>query len=442
MTMPIGNANDGPMSLGRRSLLGAAGAGLLASAIASRPAAAAEAVQLTVWSWTPHTQDEIALFEQSHPNIKVQLVNVGQGAVHYQKMRTALKAGTGLPDVAQVSNHMIPSFQLVDALVDLAPYGADKIGGDYVPWVWQQVSRNGRVYGIPWDTGPVALLYREDILDKYKITPPATWDEFADSALRLREETPDVFLTDLTMNNDTWMSGWFWQAGWNPFHVEGTTISIAVNDAAARKVAAFWQKLIDSGAVEAQPGGTPEWYTAYDRGRYATWFIAAWGPVFLAQFAKSSAGYWRAAPPPVWDPGKFVSGNMGGSTLAVMKQSPHPKEAAELVMWLLHDPASTSMFAEKQFLFPTLTSLMDSPGYADATNPFYGDEQIHKIFIDSAKHVDHVVEWSPFQDYAYAVLVTEMSAAASGKGTLMRALDRVQDHLVAYAREQGFTVKA
>ena len=34
----------------------------------------------------------------------------------------------------------------------------------------------------------------------------------------------------------------------------------------------------------------------------------------------------------------------------------------------------------------------------------------------------------------------ELSAAAAGNGTLAEAFDRVQDTVVAYANDQGFTV--
>jgi len=429
-----------PAGLSRRRFVVGASTGLLAPAIV-RPASAQEIVTLTMWAWPPNTQDEVDAFERAHPNIKVQYVNAGQGAAHFTKMRTALKAGTGLPDVAQVTFDMIPTFRLADALIDLVPYGADKIRNDFVPWSWEQVSSGGKVYGIPWDSGPIGLLYRDDVLAKYKITPPKTWDEFAESAIKLSKDGSDVFLTDLMLNSGSWMAGAFWQAGWNPFKVEGTTISIAVNDAAAKRVASLWQTMLDAKAVEAKPAYTTEWYTAYDQGRYATWFIAAWGPVFLSQFAKSSAGLWRAAPAPQWDMGKTVSSNMGGSTLAVMKQSVHPKEAAELAMWLMDSPISTSMFSSKQFLFPTTMALLDSPQFAGAPNAFYGGQKVNEVFIESAKHIDRVIEWCPFQDYAHAQMQNEMTAAGGGKGTLVQALDRVQDTLVRYAKAQGFTVK-
>src|SRR5437868_3567581 len=90
-------------------------------------------VTLTFWTWVPNIQNEINLFEQSHPNIKIKLVNAGQGTPEYTKLRTALKAGTGAPDVVQLEFQFLPTFVLTGKLVDLAPYGAKDLQNDYVP---------------------------------------------------------------------------------------------------------------------------------------------------------------------------------------------------------------------------------------------------------------------------------------------------------------------
>jgi multiple sugar transport system substrate-binding protein len=50
-------------------------------------------------------------------------------------------------------------------------------------------------------------------------------------------------------------------------------------------------------------------------------------------------------------------------------------------------------------------------------------------------------EWSPFQDFLYQSMSDEFGAVISGKGTLSDAFDRIQDAVVAYAQEQGFTVE-
>ncbi len=59
-------------------------------------------VEITFWSWVPGIEQEVKLFEKSHPDINVNYVNAGQGADQYTKLRTALKAGEGVPDVVQI----------------------------------------------------------------------------------------------------------------------------------------------------------------------------------------------------------------------------------------------------------------------------------------------------------------------------------------------------
>ena len=60
---------------------------------------------LTFWTWVPDIQNQVDLFEAEYPAIDVEVVNVGQGAPHYQKLRTALESGTGAPDVV----HRVPA---------------------------------------------------------------------------------------------------------------------------------------------------------------------------------------------------------------------------------------------------------------------------------------------------------------------------------------------
>ncbi len=66
-------------------------------------------VTLTFWTWVPNVQSEVNLFEQSHPNIKIKVVNAGQGAPEYTKLRTALKAGSGGPDIVQIEFQYLPT---------------------------------------------------------------------------------------------------------------------------------------------------------------------------------------------------------------------------------------------------------------------------------------------------------------------------------------------
>ena len=97
---------------------------------------------LTFWTWVPDIQNEVNLFEKKYPKIKVKVVNTTGGAQHYPKLRAALKAGKGIPDVAQMEYDYIPSFTQTKSLLNLESYGADKLGSQYVDWVWNQVSNS------------------------------------------------------------------------------------------------------------------------------------------------------------------------------------------------------------------------------------------------------------------------------------------------------------
>ena len=422
----------------RRTVLGA-GVGTLAAPTLARSQAAT--VNLTVWSWVPRLNQQTEMFERANPNVRVQVVNAGQSLAQHMRLRNALRAGTGAPDLAHLEYFMLPSFQLANALVDLAPHGAAALRDQYVGWTWDQVSDGGRVWAMPGDSGPLGLIYRGDVFGRAGIEPPRTWAEFGEAALRFRRANPDAFLTNLAFASGNWVNALFWQAGSRPFEVDGTNIRIAVNDAPARRVCEFWQPLIAAGAVDTKPIFTTEWYASLDAGRYASWISAAWGPLFLSQFVRQSAGQWRVSAIPQWTPGGRVSGNWGGSTLAVIRQTRFPREAAALAMFLSNNRESANLFIRDQFLFPVLNDLLSSEEFASQPSAFYGNQAINRVFIESARQVDTGYRWSPFQDYVNTQMGNELGAAASGGGSLVAALDRLQDNLVRYARSQGFTVR-
>jgi multiple sugar transport system substrate-binding protein len=436
----IDQANSIAGGITRRSLVAGAGLGLLATTPLAR--AASEPVTLTIWSWVPNMQDEANLYEKANPGVTVNVVNVGQGFPHYAKIQNAVRAGSGGPDLAQIEFDKVATFRQINALADLAPYGVNAFKGDYVPWAWQQVSQGDQTYALPWDSGPIGQVYRKDILDAHGMQPATTWDEFADQALKLHTDTPDSLLTNATFSEGAWSNALLWQKGWRPFHVDGTTIGIDFSNTISSSFSAYWQKLLDAKAVDAKPGFVTEWYQSFDRGRYAIWLVGAWGPVFLQQFAKNSAGKWRAGAIPQWQPGDKISANWGGSTLAMLKQSKHKAEAAKLISWLLHSPTATRQFATEQYLFPTSLALLNDKSFLETPYPFYGNQPVNEVFAQSSQEVDKSFEWSPFQTYVQAQMGIELAAAANGRGTLQQAFDRLQRKFVGYARDQGFTVKS
>jgi multiple sugar transport system substrate-binding protein len=286
----------------------------------------------------------------------------------------------------------------------------------------------------------MGLLYRNDVFEKHSLTLPVTWDDYSEAALKLSKDAPGTFLTDFGASDAGWVAAVLWQAGWRPFHAEGTNIQIKLNDDVAKNWANYWQKLIDAKAVDTKPMWTTEWFAGLDDGTYASWVTAAWAPVLMLNSMKKSFGQWRAAPMPQWKAGDKVTSNWGGSTFAVFTSAKHPKEAAMFAQFMGSDPEAARLWNTKQFLFPVLKSLVDDKELMGHPYDFYGGQAVNEVFVVSENQVDPSFEFAPFQDFVNQQIQDEFSASIAGNGTLSDAFDRLQDKVVAYATDQGFTV--
>jgi multiple sugar transport system substrate-binding protein len=382
------------------------------------------------------------LNSSSNSNIKINVVNAGQGAAQYTKLQTALKAGSGAPDVVQIEYPYLPEFELTGKLADLSQYGANDVKSQFVPWTWSQASSGSKVYAIPQDSGPMGLLYRDDILKQYNLPVPTTWDQFATEATTLHQANNKTYLTEFSTNDANWFFSLLWQAGSHPFSVDGTTVTLHLDDTAALKVANYWGDLIKSGAIQAAPDFNDDWYTGLNNGTYASWPTAAWGPGFLSGKATSTSGKWRASEMPQWTEGAHVSSNWGGSTDAVTTYSQHPREAAEFAIWLNSNSTSVLQLNSEQSLFPTVSPVLSDPTFTATTSDFFGGQQINKLFGQYSQTVDTTFQWGPFTDYVYQTWQTDFGQAVNGTISYDAAMHKLQSDVVAYAKAQGFTVNS
>ncbi|MDT0186072.1 extracellular solute-binding protein [Microbacterium sp. ARD31] len=398
---------------------------------------------LVFWTWVSGIEEEVAQFTQKYPAIKVKVENAGQGAPQYTKLRTALTAGSGAPDLAQIGYDYISTFAITDSLVDIRPYVSEDFDSKFVDWTIEQVGgADGQLWAVPQDTGPMGLLYRSDILEQYGIDVPTTWEEFAEAARELHAANTEVYLTNFPPNVDGFWTALNWQAG-NPSYTvaDQETLSFDVNSEEAKRIADFWQGLVDEGVISTDPEYTDEWYQGLNSGRYASWPTAAWGPLFLESSAPATAGLWRAAEFPVWEGSEAVSANRGGSTTAVISGTKNAIAAAALAEFLNSDPDVSMALATERSLFPAAVSTLEDPEFLDASSDFYGGQKVNALFAEISETVNPNFDFPPFRDMDITIWKETVGTAIDGGGDIAASLDEWQDRLVAYAEEQGFTVK-
>src|SRR6266487_701541 len=394
-------------------------------------------VILTFWSWVTGIDKSVALWNSSHPNIQVKLANVGSGPVEYDKLYTAIKANNE-SDLAQVEFQLLPSFETTGSLVDLAPYGANDVKDQFVPWTWKQVTLGGGVYAIPQDSGPMGLFYREDIFKKYNISVPTTWAQYADAAAKLHAADPNAYIADFPPKQPGQFTGLVWQAGGQLFTINGQSWKVSINNPQAQQVASYWQDLINKKLVKTEPDFANGWYHDLQTGAVATWVSAVWGASTIATNAPQSSGKWSIAPMPQWQASQSVAGNWGGSTTVVFKNTQHPKEATEFAMWLNANEQS-ALLEFNSGAYPALLSALSSPTL-NSPQPFFGNQVINQVFSTSSKQVNVNFQWGPSMQQVYNDMGDQFANATNGHGTLSDGLNAVQQSTITYLKKQGFSV--
>jgi len=399
-------------------------------------AALEEGGTITYWTWTPSAEAQVKAFEDEYPNVDVNLVNAGTGNDHYTKLQNAIKAGSGGPDVAQIEYQALPQFALPGSLVDLTQYGFDELESDYTPSTWASVHAGDGLYGLPQDSGPMALFYNKDVFDKVGVEVPTTWDEYVDAAKAIKEADPSACIT-----NDSGDAGFttsmIWQAGGTPFQTDGEQVTIDLADQGAQKWTAVWNQLVEQELVCDLPGWTEEWYKALGDGTIATMALGAWAPGVFESSVPGGEGKWRVAPMPTYD-GQPATSENGGSTESVLEQSKNPALAAAFVKWLNHD-GGLEPFLESGG-FPATVAELDDPAFVDKEDSYFGGQPVNQVLTAAAGTVVEGWQYLPYQLYANTIYGDTVGKSYQSHSDLNEGLQSWQDALVEYGDEQGFQV--
>ncbi|KAM9861694.1 hypothetical protein ACI1US_02473 [Leucobacter sp. BZR 635] len=400
-------------------------------------AALEEGGEITYWSWTPAAEAQVAAFQKAYPNVKVKLVNAGTANDEYTKLQNAIKAGSGAPDVVQMEYYAFPQFALTDAFADLSEFGFADFEGDYSASTWNSVTDGEAIYGLPQDSGPMAMFYNKAVFDEAGIEVPATWDEYYAAAKAINEADPKKFITN-DIGDAGFTTSMIWQAGGKPFTTNGTDVTIDLQDEGSKKWTENWNRLVTEGLVSPTGSWSDEWFRGLGDGSIATLVIGAWMPSNLISGAPDGAGDWRVAPMPTYD-GKPASAENGGGGQAVTKQSENPALAAGFLWWLNNSEESVSMFLETGG-FPSTTADLTSPEFLADAPDYFGGQKINEVLAAAAEDV--VPGWSylPYQVYGNSIFGDTVGQAYENGTDLNAGLTAWQDALVEYGNGQGFSV--
>jgi multiple sugar transport system substrate-binding protein len=134
---------------------------------------------------------QMELYRETHPEINF-TINAVAGANHQEALLLQVSSGTA-PDIWFDANRTTGPLTRKGLTMNLEPFleaDADFNEDDYVANVWIAQTYDGARWGLPWDSGAMAMAFNKDLFDAAGVAHPdpqtwLTWDEIIELAKQL-----------------------------------------------------------------------------------------------------------------------------------------------------------------------------------------------------------------------------------------------------------------
>ncbi|MFP4661517.1 MAG: ABC transporter substrate-binding protein [Halanaerobiales bacterium] len=331
------------------------------------------------------TQAAAQRYMDEHPGVEVKVLETPDLAQDRLGLYLQfLEAKSPEVDVYQID--VIWPGDLAEHFVDLYEYGAAEVGDNHFAAIIQNNTVDGELIGIPWFTDAGLLYYRQDLLNKYNLDVPHTWEQLELAAAIIQAGEREAG------NADFW--GYVWQGDayegltcdaleWVASNGGGTIINsdqeITIYNEEAVEVidmAAGWVGTISPDGVT--DFGEEDARNVWQSGNAA--FMRNWPYAYSLGNADDSPirGKFGVAPLPAGNSG-FGAATLGGWQLAVSKYSNNPEVSADVALFMASENEQ-KIRAVKGSMNPTIKTLYQDPEVLEAS-PFFGE--LYDVFTNA-----------------------------------------------------------
>jgi lactose/L-arabinose transport system substrate-binding protein len=372
-------------------------------------ASAAFAGEVTIWCWDPNFNVAImkeagARYTAKHPGTTFNVVDFAKSDVE-QKLQTALSSGTtdALPDIVLIEDYGAQKYlqSFPGAFAELS--GKINYTG-FAPYKVQLMTVDGKVYGMPFDSGVTGMYYRKDYLEQAGFKPEdmqnITWDRFIEIGKQVEAKTGKKMMG--LDPNDAGLIRILMQSGGQWYFDNDGNLNIE-NNAALRAALETEGKILNSGIYKPTAGWT-EWVASFTTGDVASVVTGVWITGTVKAQADQS-GKWGVAPiPSLGIEGASHASNLGGSSWYVLGSSAEKDEAIDFLNEVYaKDVDFYQKILTDRGAVGSLLEARKGPAYS-AADPFFGGEMVWQNFSDWLAKVPAV---------NYGVFTTEVDNAVT-----------------------------
>ena len=281
-----------------------------------------------------------ALFMKRHPNIEIKGENTAWGDLKQKYLTEA--AGSALPDISYIhfswAQQMIKA-GLLKSLDDYIAAEKDFNLKDFFPASLPSYQRDGKLWVVPYDEGPMIVYYNKDLFDKAGVQYPTdkwTLDDFKAASVKITSGSGPSkvfgFGNPPSMGDATMAPTWLAPFGASYVNEPEETKCLA-NSPEAVQAMEFWQEFRTKGLSPAPADTQNLAWPAFQFGKIGMWVDGTWATPPIQAGSKFK-----------WDMAKFPAGPKAhvmasaGSGYGITRDSKSPDAA-----WLyINDYLSTA----------------------------------------------------------------------------------------------------
>ncbi len=341
----------------------------------------------TAWSWDVaakalDTVDEP--YEEEHGG-DITVEQFGRSNMK-DKFRSRVLSGSGAPAVATMESVDAAAWVDTGGLREIGDWIDDAgIRDEFVSGKWGPLTKDGGTYALPWDVGPVAAFYRNDVADEHGLDMDGieTWDEFIAEGEKLPD---DVAMLNLPPNDyDGVWRMMFRQLGGLPFTDSG---AVNINSEKSLRVARQMKEAHDAGITSSVASWSSEWFSRASEGTITTILSGAWLEGTLKSEVGDTAGKWRVMRPPAYESGGNRATNWGGSNLIIADQVSEAKARRgwDYMQFALGTKEQQVTMYEEYGLFPAYKPAYESDVF-DQGSEFLGGQAAGRLFAEIAPNI-------------------------------------------------------
>jgi multiple sugar transport system substrate-binding protein len=384
----------------------------------------------------PQQLEEISKAYEAQTGLKFNRVVLPYGEL-YDKLLINLSQTTGAYDLTVLDDPWCPQFFSKGYVQPLDPFfekaGLKGLDSDFVPRT-VELSKwpagTGKLMGIDYLGNTQMYAYRKDLLEKYGLQPPKTWDEVYAFASMVKQKEPGMYgfvMRGKAVNPavSAYMPN-FWGHGAEMFDDNYNPLFNSEQSLAALE---FWVKL----AKETAPPGvatfdSTEGTRSLFSGESAQAMVwPSWAAALDDPKQSQTAGKWGLGVAPAQPGGK--GGSMMGNWLLAIPQGAKNADTAFQFMLFASGPEGQRIHA-LQGIPPTRASVFQDSEII-GKRPYF--KNIYEN-LQVARYRPRITNWGAVEN----AFGTQISAALAGENSPKDALNTVQQEVLGLMKKEGY----